>query len=270
MTISVFDLFKVGIGPSSSHTVGPMRAAYFFVLRLREEGLLHAGRAASAASCSDRSARPGTGTAASRRSCSGWRANSPISSTRAPREPRVESMRARGQAVGWPASTRSRSPWTTTSCCTAASGWTSTRNGMVFQALDADGSELDRREYYSVGGGFVLDEDEAGSPVIVEDPTPVPLPVPHRRGAAGARPRDRVCGSATSMLANELSWRSEQEIREGLLHIWSVMQECVERGHPHPGRAARRAEGAPAGRGAARPTRGPPGRRPTHCGRWSG
>src|SRR3712207_5707457 len=49
-------------------------------------------------------------------------------------------------------------------------------NGMLFVALDADGTELCRREYYSVGGGFVLDEDEAGNPVIVEDRTPVRYP----------------------------------------------------------------------------------------------
>jgi Serine dehydratase alpha chain/Serine dehydratase beta chain len=102
-------------------------------------------------------------------------------------------------------------------------------NGMLFRALDADGNELSRREYYSVGGGFVLDEDEAGHPVLVENRTSVRYPF-----STGAEllalTRDTGLPISDIMLTNELSWRSEAQIRDGLLHIWSVMQECVERG----------------------------------------
>src|SRR5262249_51892461 len=102
-------------------------------------------------------------------------------------------------------------------------------NGMLFWALDAEGNELSRREYYSVGGGFVLDEDDAGHPVIVEDRTPVRYPF--RTGdELLARTRETRLRISDVMLANELSWRSETEIRDRLLHIWSVMQECVQRG----------------------------------------
>src|SRR5690349_3695681 len=107
-------------------------------------------------------------------------------------------------------------------------------NGMVFRALDAEGVELDRREYYSVGGGFVLDEDEAGHPVIVEDRTPVRYPF-HTGHELLAQARETGLAISDIMLANELSWRSEPDVREGLLHIWSVMQECVERGTRTPG-----------------------------------
>jgi L-serine dehydratase len=102
-------------------------------------------------------------------------------------------------------------------------------NGMLFRALDADGNELCRREYYSVGGGFVLDEDDASHPVIVEDRTPVRYPF--RTGdELLARTRETGLRISDVMLANELSWHSKTQIRDRLLHIWSVMQECVERG----------------------------------------
>ena len=102
-------------------------------------------------------------------------------------------------------------------------------NGMLFRALDAGGNELSRREYYPVGGGFVLDEDEAGNPVIVENRTPVRYPF--STGAELlARTRETGMRISDIMLANELSWHSETQIRDRLLHIWSVMQECAERG----------------------------------------
>jgi L-serine dehydratase len=102
-------------------------------------------------------------------------------------------------------------------------------NGMLFRALDAEGHDVSRREYYSIGGGFVLDEDDAGNPAIVEDRTPVRYPF--RTGEELlARTRETGLRISDVMLANELAWRSETEIRAGLLHIWSVMQECVERG----------------------------------------
>ncbi len=105
---------------------------------------------------------------------------------------------------------------------------------MVFRALDADGAELTRREYYSVGGGFVLDEDEAGHPTLVEDPTPVRFPF-RTGGELLAHTAETGLSISDVMLANELSWRSEPEVRAGLLHIWAVMQECVERGASTPG-----------------------------------
>jgi L-serine dehydratase len=100
---------------------------------------------------------------------------------------------------------------------------------MVFRALDAAGQELLRREYYSVGGGFVVDEDAKGNPVIVADRTPVRYPF-----STGAEllawTRETDLRISDVMLANELAWRGEAEIRAGLLHIWAVMQECVAQG----------------------------------------
>ena len=95
MTISVFDLFKMGIGPSSSHTVGPMRAAVHVRAGLPADGLLHPV-AALRASCSGRSARPGTATAASRPVVLGLEGEQPDQVDPVGAQPRVDAVRRTG------------------------------------------------------------------------------------------------------------------------------------------------------------------------------
>jgi L-serine dehydratase len=102
-------------------------------------------------------------------------------------------------------------------------------NGMIFRAFGAGGSVLGERTYYSVGGGFVVDEHAAGVDRIVEDDTPLRYPF-----TTGAQLLE-ICrreGMSISeiMLANELSWRTEDALRAELLHIWAVMKECVHNG----------------------------------------
>ena len=102
-------------------------------------------------------------------------------------------------------------------------------NGMTFEAFDDDGTSLVRKTYYSVGGGFVVDEVAAGADRIVEDATV--LPHPFRTGAELlARCRETGGSIAQVMAANERAWRTDAELRAALLHIWDVMQECVENG----------------------------------------
>jgi L-serine dehydratase len=227
MTISVFDLFKVGIGPSSSHTVGPMRAACSFATRLSDQGLL---ARVSAVRCElfGSLGATGHGHGSVKAIVLGLEGEQPDLVDPVATEPRVAAVRAEGKlwlagehpiafAVNDDVVLHRRRRLEFHS------------NGMLFRALDADGNELSRREYYSVGGGFVLDEDDAGHPVIVEDRTPVRYPF--RTGDdLLARTRETGLRISDVMLANELSWRSRTEIRDGLLHIWSVMQECVQRG----------------------------------------
>jgi L-serine dehydratase len=103
-------------------------------------------------------------------------------------------------------------------------------NGMRFSAFDAEGTALLVRVFYSVGGGFVIDEQAArGEELIVDDPTPVPYPF---TTAAELLAQCRENGLSISglMLANEKAWRSESEIRSRLLQLWSVMDACIERG----------------------------------------
>jgi L-serine dehydratase len=102
-------------------------------------------------------------------------------------------------------------------------------NGMRFRADSRTGETLLVRHYYSVGGGFVLDEDETGAPVVVPDATEVPYPF-HSGAELLGRCRETGLPVSGVMLANECVRRSEAEVRSGLLHLWAVMQACVERG----------------------------------------
>jgi L-serine dehydratase len=106
-------------------------------------------------------------------------------------------------------------------------------NGMVFTAY-RDGKVLSERTYYSIGGGFVLDGDESGHPQLLPDPTPVPYPFRAGTELLGFC-RDEDLSVSQVMLANECVRRPEAEVRAGLLKIWSVMEECIQRGYSTPG-----------------------------------
>jgi len=229
MTISVFDLFKVGIGPSSSHTVGPMRAANTFVARLAAEGQL-ARTARVRAEMFGSLGVTGHGHGTVKAVVLGLEGEQPDLVDPEAAESRVAAARTENrlrlggtQTIAFSMDDdlvlhrRTRLPFHS--------------NGMRFTARDADGHVLMRREYYSVGGGFVLDQDEIEHSQISADDRARAVPHPFSTGDELLR-RTRVTGLSISevMLANELTRRSEEEIRSGLLHIWSVMQECVNRG----------------------------------------
>ncbi|MDL2082284.1 serine dehydratase beta chain, partial [Streptomyces sp. GXMU-J15] len=107
-------------------------------------------------------------------------------------------------------------------------------NGMTIWAHDADGTELLSKTYYSVGGGFVVDEDAVGADRIKLDDTV--LKYPFRTGDELLRlTRETGLSISALMLENERAWRTEDEIRAGLLEIWRVMRECVQRGMTREG-----------------------------------
>ncbi len=107
-------------------------------------------------------------------------------------------------------------------------------NGMRFEAFDEQGAVLESREYYSVGGGFVVNQDKAAEDRIVADETQ--LPFPFRTGdellALCARENRRI---SDIMLANECTWRPQEEVRTGLLQIRDAMMACMERGFRQDG-----------------------------------
>ena len=229
MTISVFDLFKVGIGPSSSHTVGPMRAANTFVARLAADGLL-ARTAGVRAEMFGSLGVTGHGHGTVKAVVLGLEGEQPDLVDPEAAEARVAAASTGKQLLlggtqliafsmddDLVLHRRKRLPFHS--------------NGMRFTARGADGHVLMSREYYSVGGGFILDEDEIEHSDITADDRARPVPHPFSTGDELLQ-RTRATGLSISdvMLANELTRRSEEEIRSGLLHIWSVMQECVNRG----------------------------------------
>jgi len=225
--ISAFDLFKVGIGPSSSHTVGPMRAARIFATRLKADGRL-AETARVRAELFGSLGATGHGHGSDKAVLLGLAGEDPETVNTDQVEPRVAEIRAAGRLrlVG---SHEVEFDVDRDLVLHRRRALPFHPNGMVFSAYDAAGGELAVRTYYSVGGGFVIDESATGADRIKPDDTVVAYPfrtgvelLAHAKGA-GIRISDIV-------LANEQAWRSEAEIRDGLAHIWRVMQECVRQG----------------------------------------
>jgi len=231
MAVSVFDLFKIGIGPSSSHTVGPMRAAKLFVQRLAHEGLLE--RTARVVSELYGSlGATGKGHGSDKAVLLGLIGEDPdsvdvdaiLTRLAALREHRRLALLGQheidfDEARDLLFRRRQSLPFHP--------------NGLRFTAYDADGSELANRCYYSVGGGFVLSDEVAadGSRQQKVVPNATVLPHPYRSGDELLRlTRELGCSIAEVMRRNERHWRSDAEIDAGLLRIWRVMQACVERG----------------------------------------
>jgi L-serine dehydratase len=226
MAVSVFDLFKIGIGPSSSHTVGPMRAARLFVLRLKHEGLL-ARTARVSSQLYGSLGATGKGHGSDKAVLLGLEGEHPDTVDTEHVDERLQRIRQseRINLLGEHsiefiekqhlAMIRKPLPYHP--------------NGMIFRAFDSAGLQIRSREYYSVGGGFVVDEDAAGADRIVEDSTVLAYPFKTGKELM-AHCANTGLSISQVMLANEAAWRPEAETRAGLLKIWQVMQDCVEAG----------------------------------------
>jgi L-serine dehydratase len=216
VAISVFDLFSIGIGPSSSHTVGPMRAALRFAVGLADDGLLDRVAAVRVELFGSLGAT-GHGHGSERAVLLGLEGERPetVDTARMISSERVSLLGKRDVAVEVVLHRRTSLPYHP--------------NGMRFFAYDAADAEVRERTYYSVGGGFVVDEAAAGADRIKPDDTPVRYPFSTGAELMAHCDAAELPVSAV-MLANELSWRSEAEVRDGLLAIWAVMQQCVDSG----------------------------------------
>ncbi|MEU0914451.1 L-serine ammonia-lyase [Streptomyces althioticus] len=232
MAISVFDLFSIGIGPSSSHTVGPMRAARMFARRLRNEDVLDSVASVRAELYGSLGAT-GHGHGTPKAVLLGLEGDSPRTVDVESADERVEKIKDGGRIrllgeheIGFSYDDdlvlhrRKALPYHA--------------NGMTLWAYDSSGAELLAKTYYSVGGGFVVDEDAVGADRIVLDDTV--LKYPFRTGDELLRlTKETGLSISALMLENERAWRTEEEIREGLLEIWRVMRACVERGMTREG-----------------------------------
>ncbi|WP_116366126.1 L-serine ammonia-lyase [Parahaliea mediterranea] len=227
MAISVFDLFKIGIGPSSSHTVGPMNAARQFAEGLKECGKL--GRCTRlTAELFGSLGATGAGHGSPKAVILGLAGEAPESVDVESIPQRVAAVRDDGRLMLMGEHEIDFS-YRNDLIMHRTESLPYHANGMRFSAYGSGGDVLYSRIYYSVGGGFVIDEAAAEGDVLVEDPTQVAYPF---TSAAGLLQQCREHGLSISalMLANEKSWRSEAEIREGLLAIWRVMDDCIRRG----------------------------------------
>ncbi|HKS47400.1 MAG TPA: L-serine ammonia-lyase [Amycolatopsis sp.] len=225
MAISVFDLFSIGIGPSSSHTVGPMRAARMFAERLVEDGLAGRTRRVRVELFGSLGAT-GHGHGSDKAVLLGLSGERPEDVDTDAVPGIVAGIRSSGRlsllGIHWVPFDED-----TDLVLHRRKSLPAHPNGIIFRAYDEQ--LLAERTYYSVGGGFVRGED-----AIVEDSTEVPHPF---ATAAEMLAHCRETGLPISeiMLRNELSWRSADEIRDGLLRIWQVMAGCVRNGCEHGG-----------------------------------
>lgn len=231
MSLSVFDLFKIGIGPSSSHTVGPMRAAVRFAEGLRRDGLL-ASVAQVKVELYGSLGATGKGHGSDKAVLMGLEGEQPDTVDTTTIEPRLAAIRASGRLrllgeheIAFVekqhlAMIRKPLPYHP--------------NGMIFRAFDAAGLQVRSREYYSVGGGFVVDDNAAGADRIVADTTVLAYPFTTAKQLLAHCISERLSISQV-MQANELAWRPEPQTRAGLLHIWEVMQHCVASGCENEG-----------------------------------
>jgi L-serine dehydratase len=220
--ISTFDLFKIGIGPSSSHTVGPMRAAHTFVAGLKADALL-ADTTRIKAELFGSLGATGHGHGSDKAVLLGLQGDDPETVDTNTINARVAVIKENGRLTVLGSHDvefdlvlhRRRSlPFHP--------------NGMIFTASGPAG-DVRQRTYYSVGGGFVVDEAATGADRIKVDETAVAYPF-HTSAELLAYAEADGKSISQIMMANELSWRTEPDVRRALAHIWQVMQDCVARG----------------------------------------
>ncbi|GMA20830.1 L-serine ammonia-lyase [Arsenicicoccus piscis] len=226
MALSAFDLFSVGIGPSSSHTVGPMRAALQFVTGLRDDGLLDRVTRVHAALYGSLGAT-GHGHGSDKAVLLGLSGEAPEICDPRLVQGRLEHMRET-KRVALLGEHEIDFDEATDLLMHRTKSLPAHPNGMIYQAFSGD-ELLAEKTYYSVGGGFVVVDHGEGDHRLVEDDTVVAHPF---RTGDELLEHCRETGKSIAriMLENELSWRSEEQVRAGLLHLWEVMQECVDNG----------------------------------------
>jgi L-serine dehydratase len=225
MFLSVFEMFKVGIGPSSSHTMGPMVAAARFLDHLRGLAFTPAGLRAS---LHGSLAFTGVGHATDRAVILGLAGFLPDTYDAEMAEATLRDIHANHQVhpKGLPALDFDPSKHLTFDYDHSLPGHA---NGMILSATDAQGDVITTETYYSVGGGFVLTEAELASGAATDDGPPVPHPF---KSAAEMLAMCAANGTSIAGLkrANELSRISPAALDAGLTRIWSVMNDCIERG----------------------------------------
>ena len=227
MIVSVFDIYTIGIGPSSSHVVGPMRAARSFVTLLEEKDVLHSVSSVDIELYGSL-AYTGKGHGTDRAILLGLMGITPegvdpdnitglIGTVRTSREIEL----AGKQRISFDEERQLR--------FVTAKTLPAHPNSMRFTAFGSAGQRLTSQLYYSVGGGFVATgtEDKLAPPEGSRVPAPNPF--------TSSEELLRLCNErgitiAQLVMQNEVRWRSEREVHEGLLNIWKVMQGCVARG----------------------------------------
>jgi L-serine dehydratase len=225
MAVSVFDLFKIGIGPSSSHTVGPMRAALLFVQGLERDGLL-AQTASVKVELYGSLGATGKGHGTDRGVMLGLMGEAPDTVDPSTIAARLDAVsRSRRLALG---GTHEIGFSPKEQIAFYRQALPEHPNGLKLRALDANGTVLREATYLSVGGGFVVTAGAPNTKVLqAADQRAHPFSTGNELLAMCAATGKSI---AQLMWDNERVWHTEEETRVGLRKIWDVMQSCVARG----------------------------------------
>jgi L-serine dehydratase len=234
MFLSVFDLFKIGIGPSSSHTMGPMTAAARFLEEIRDgDWPRPAGARVEriAASLHGSLAFTGIGHGSDRAVCLGFAGETPLTVDPDKSDATIEAMRA-AKRVSPPGHPSYRFDPATDLVLDRKTPLPGHANGMTFYAYDGNDRLLLKRIYYSIGGGFVVSDEElqrmksGGKSAAVAK-----VPYPFANAVQMLAMAERSGLSIAEMKrANEQSHMSPEELDAGLDAIWNAMRGCIERG----------------------------------------
>lgn len=232
MAISVFDLFKIGIGPSSSHTVGPMKAALCFANSLAEENLLDACHSLKVELYGSLAAT-GAGHGSPGAIMLGLEGEKPETVEVSQIPARVQQIRDSGQLKLLGSKTLAFS-YRDDLIMHRQKSLPFHPNGMQFSAFTDNGEALLHKTFFSVGGGFIIDESANAENILIEDSMALPHPFSSARELLQQCRESGQCISSL-MLANEQAWRSEHDIKVQLDAIWKVMNASIQQGCQHEG-----------------------------------
>ncbi len=239
MTASLFELYKIGVGPSSSHTMGPMRATCRFARELTSRGLLD-GVVRVQVELYGSLALTGLGHATDRAVLLGLSGNEPASIDPALIESTVARIRsARHIDLAGAHSIPIDEPRDLLFCrdqMFPPGAHMQHPNGLRCTAFDATGSVLDQRIFFSVGGGFVVEDGSAGAEALLQNQEKIPFPF-HSAAELLALAAAHELSISQLMLENECALINTdsgrvpvEAVREGIDRIWQTMSACIERG----------------------------------------
>ena len=236
MSVSIFDIYTIGIGPSSSHTVGPMKAAYEFMLEIKRLNKLQEVKSIKCDFYGSL-ALTGKGPGTDKAFILGIQGHTPENIDSQKIDEYIESV-STNKKLFYPHDRKE--------VCVKFDPRKDIKfhrrvslphhpNGMAFAAFSEDGKELYRTIYYSIGGGFILKEDEIDTSNVIEAHTQK-TPYPYTTATKLLEHcKNEQLKISDIVRKNELTWRTEDQIISDTLKYWEVMKSCVKRGFTNQG-----------------------------------